>query len=78
MSAKTGNTLRLSNPRLFRSQAYINGVWVDADDGTTFEVNNPADGKVLTRVPDQGVAETRHAIEEFIELKYITMAGLQS
>ena len=63
MSNKSGNTFTLNNPGLFRSQAYINGAWVDADDGSTFEVNNPADGSVLTRVPEQGVAETRHAIE---------------
>jgi succinate-semialdehyde dehydrogenase/glutarate-semialdehyde dehydrogenase len=57
------NTLGLNNPGLFRSQAYINGKWVDADDGTRFEVSNPADGKILTSVPNQDVAETRQAIE---------------
>ncbi|HSM68816.1 MAG TPA: aldehyde dehydrogenase family protein, partial [Xanthomonadales bacterium] len=55
--------MKLSNPKLFRSQAYIDGQWADADDGATFEVTNPADGSVLTEVADQGVAEARRAIE---------------
>ncbi len=57
------NPLNLSNPGLFRSQAYIDGTWVGADDNATFAVANPADGSVLTDVPNQGVAETRRAIE---------------
>jgi succinate-semialdehyde dehydrogenase/glutarate-semialdehyde dehydrogenase len=63
MSDKIENTLKLNNPGLFRSKAYINGAWVGADDGSTFDVSNPADGGILTTVPDQGVAETRRAIE---------------
>jgi succinate-semialdehyde dehydrogenase/glutarate-semialdehyde dehydrogenase len=55
--------LELNKPELFREQAYINGQWLGAGDGATFEVTNPADGSVLARVPDQGVAETRRAIE---------------
>jgi succinate-semialdehyde dehydrogenase/glutarate-semialdehyde dehydrogenase len=55
--------MKLSNPKLFRSQAYIDGQWAEADDGATFAVTNPADGSVLTEVPDQGVAEARRAIE---------------
>ncbi len=53
----------LDKPALCRSKAYINGAWVDADDGTTFMVSNPADGQLLSAVPNQGVAETRRAIE---------------
>jgi succinate-semialdehyde dehydrogenase/glutarate-semialdehyde dehydrogenase len=63
MTGKTEKPLKLSQPDLVRSQAYINGAWVGADDGSTFEVSNPADGAVLTTVPNQGVAETRQAIE---------------
>ncbi len=53
----------LNNPALFRNQAYINGEWVGSDSGETFPVTNPADGSHLTEVPDQGVDETRRAIE---------------
>ena len=48
---------------LFRSQAYINGEWVDADSGESVPVTNPADGQTLTTVPDMGADETRRAIE---------------
>jgi succinate-semialdehyde dehydrogenase/glutarate-semialdehyde dehydrogenase len=49
--------------RLLRDQAYVNGAWVDADSGETFDVSNPATGEVLARVPRMGIAETRRAIE---------------
>ena len=63
MTHNSDNPLNLNNPRLLRSKAYINGVWTDADDSSTFPVTNPADGAVLTTVPNQGVAETKRAIE---------------
>ena len=34
--------LKLNNPKLLREQAYINGQWVDAADGSTFDVSNSA------------------------------------
>jgi len=46
-----------------REQAFIGGLWVGADSGVTFAVNNPATGAVLGQVPDMGAAETRRAIE---------------
>jgi succinate-semialdehyde dehydrogenase/glutarate-semialdehyde dehydrogenase len=55
--------LQLKNPDLLREQAYINGEWVSASDGGTFEVTNPADGGLLANVAQLGVAETRQAIE---------------
>jgi succinate-semialdehyde dehydrogenase/glutarate-semialdehyde dehydrogenase len=42
---------------------YLDGRWVDADGGKTFEVRNPADQTVAGIVPDGGVSETRRAIE---------------
>ena len=53
----------LKDPHLFRQQGYINGEWVDADNRSTFDVNNPADDSVLGHVPNMGAAETRRAIE---------------
>ncbi len=55
--------LELKNTALFRNQAYINGEWVGADSGETFPVINPADGSQITEVANQGVDETRRAIE---------------
>jgi succinate-semialdehyde dehydrogenase/glutarate-semialdehyde dehydrogenase len=46
-----------------RFQMYIDGKWVDAEGGKSFEVINPADKSVAGIVPDGGVAETRRAIE---------------
>ncbi|MFM9971627.1 MAG: succinate-semialdehyde dehydrogenase (NADP(+)), partial [Burkholderiales bacterium] len=55
--------MRLKDPQLLRDKAYVNGEWVGADSGTTFEVTNPATGAVLARVPDMLEGETRRAIE---------------
>jgi succinate-semialdehyde dehydrogenase/glutarate-semialdehyde dehydrogenase len=63
MPDKHNNPLDLKNPALLRDRAYIGGAWVGADNGDTFPVTNPADGSLITEVPDQGVAETRRAIE---------------
>ncbi|WP_420348998.1 NADP-dependent succinate-semialdehyde dehydrogenase [Pelagibius sp.] len=54
---------RLSDPKLFREQCYIDGRWADADGGGVIEVSNPANGDVLGSVPKMGAAETRRAIE---------------
>jgi succinate-semialdehyde dehydrogenase/glutarate-semialdehyde dehydrogenase len=63
LATPTVKAPNLKDPRLFRQQAYINGVWADADNGATFEVTNPADDTVLGYVPNMGAAETRRAIE---------------
>ena len=52
----------LTDPSLFRQQAYIDGEWVDADSNATFEVGNPATGEILGTVPSMGADETRRAI----------------
>jgi succinate-semialdehyde dehydrogenase / glutarate-semialdehyde dehydrogenase len=54
--------LPLKDPSLFRTQSYVNGEWIDADAGKRFDVDNPANGKIIASVPDCGVAETRRAI----------------
>jgi succinate-semialdehyde dehydrogenase / glutarate-semialdehyde dehydrogenase len=53
----------LKDPQLFHDRAYLDGAWVEADDRKRLEVDNPADGSVLGRVPDMGAAETRRAID---------------
>jgi succinate-semialdehyde dehydrogenase/glutarate-semialdehyde dehydrogenase len=52
----------LKDPKLFRESAYIDGAWAEADSRARFEVDNPADGTVVGRVPNMGVAETKRAI----------------
>lgn len=56
-------SLKLSDPKLFRQAAYIDGAWVAADDGSTIAVNNPATGEIIGTAPRMGAAETRRAIE---------------
>ncbi|WP_371365861.1 NADP-dependent succinate-semialdehyde dehydrogenase [Pseudomonas sp. QL9] len=55
--------MQLKDSSLFRQQAYIDGAWVDADNGQTLAVTNPATGELLGSVPKMGAAETRRAIE---------------
>jgi succinate-semialdehyde dehydrogenase/glutarate-semialdehyde dehydrogenase len=52
----------LKDPSLLATKAYVAGEWIDADDGTSFEVTNPARGDVIARVPNLGRAETARAI----------------
>ncbi|HTN50994.1 MAG TPA: NADP-dependent succinate-semialdehyde dehydrogenase [Anaeromyxobacter sp.] len=55
--------LTLKDGKLLAQKCFIGGAWVDADDGATIPVRNPATGEVLGTVPRMGAAETRRAIE---------------
>ncbi|MVM32387.1 succinate-semialdehyde dehydrogenase [Spirosoma sp. HMF4905] len=48
---------------LIRTQSYVNGTWVNAASGETFDVIDPATGAVIATVPDMGQADVREAIE---------------
>ena len=66
-------TLALTDTDLLKSQAYIDGHWVDADNGETFAVTNPANGELITEVAKLGAAETARAIaaaERAMQLLY--------
>ncbi|MEZ2127028.1 MULTISPECIES: NAD-dependent succinate-semialdehyde dehydrogenase [unclassified Sinorhizobium] len=54
---------KLRRSELFREANHINGKWVGADSGRTYDVRNPATGEVIGRVPAMGAAETTRAIE---------------
>ena len=56
-------TLNLKDPSLLQRQAYINGQWVDADDGATVAVTNPVNGELIVEIAKVGAAETRRAVE---------------
>ena len=53
--------LHLNDPSLLRTQAYVDGKWVDG--AGRIEVRNPATGDLVASVPRLGAAETRAAIE---------------
>ena len=55
--------MKLRDPDLLRMRAFVGGAWVDAANGATHNVTNPATGEVLGTVPSLGAAETRRAIE---------------
>lgn len=57
------STFGLKDAGLVRSQAFINGQWVDAEDGKRFSVTNPATSEELGQVADIGLAQTKQAIE---------------
>ena len=58
----TPSGVALSDPRLFRQAAYIDGGWVEARSGSDIDVDNPATGEVIGVVPKLGAAETRTAV----------------
>ncbi len=55
-------SIQLADQGLLKTQAYINGQWVDADSGETVPVNNPATGEIIAEVAKCATAETRRAI----------------
>lgn len=55
--------LELKRPELLRTQSFINGQWVDADNGATVDVRNPSTGDVVATVASLSEVETRRAIE---------------
>lgn len=54
--------MKLDNPNLFKQKNYVNGQWIDADNGDSFEVDNPFDGSFVGRAPKMGKGETARAI----------------
>ena len=52
----------LKDPALLATKAYVAGEWMDADDGKTFDVTNPARGDVIASVADLGRKECARAI----------------
>src|SRR5207253_2498188 len=58
-----GRIMKLRDPDLLRTRAFIGGKWVDAMSGATREIVNPATREPIGAVPEMGAAETRRAIE---------------
>ncbi|RZL00719.1 MAG: NAD-dependent succinate-semialdehyde dehydrogenase [Rubrivivax sp.] len=60
MTASTSPLAALKDPSLLKTQALIDGQWVDAAD--RFDVRDPATGQLLVQVPNLGAAQTELAI----------------
>ncbi|MGF7111560.1 succinate-semialdehyde dehydrogenase/glutarate-semialdehyde dehydrogenase [Pseudomonas laurylsulfatiphila] len=54
--------MKLNDLKLMREQAYVNGQWIEADDGNRFPVSNPANGETIAEVSSLGQPETARAI----------------
>jgi succinate-semialdehyde dehydrogenase/glutarate-semialdehyde dehydrogenase len=63
MTTKTAALPLLTDTKLFRQAAYIDGAWIDARAGAAIGVDNPATGEIIGVVPKLGRAETRQAID---------------
>ena len=63
MLDQTNLSSLLNDPTLLTDKSYVAGEWVNADDGATFPVTNPARGDAIIEIADLGVAETRRAID---------------
>lgn len=46
-----------------QENAYVNGQWISAKSGKTFDVFNPANGNIVGTVPDMSIEDTEVAIE---------------
>ena len=55
--------MQVSDQGLVRTQAFVDGQWIDADSGETLAVSNPATGETIAEIARCGTAETRRAIE---------------
>ncbi|MEF8722006.1 NAD-dependent succinate-semialdehyde dehydrogenase [Candidatus Accumulibacter phosphatis] len=55
--------MHLNDPRLLRSDCYIDGRWEAADDGRTLAVIDPASGTAIADVPLMTAVETVRAID---------------
>ena len=48
----------LMNKNLLKDMSYVDGEWINANDGSCSEILNPATSKSLGYVPNCGSAET--------------------
>lgn len=55
--------LALKDSSLLKSQCLVGGQWVDAKSGGTIDVTNPANGKIVGKVPTLSVEEIKHVID---------------
>lgn len=63
MASTQNTTFGLKEPSLIITKGLIDGKWVDAKNGATISVTNPATNDELGTVPEMGLAETKEAID---------------
>lgn len=55
--------MQLKNSELLKQQVYINGQWLDADEGKSLPVSNPATDEIIGRVPSVSAAQVEQAVQ---------------
>ncbi|KII95315.1 hypothetical protein PLICRDRAFT_210504 [Plicaturopsis crispa FD-325 SS-3] len=63
MASTAASAFGLKDPSLIKTQGFIDGKWVDAKEGGTITVTNPATATELGTIPEMGLAETKEAID---------------
>ena len=63
MACKSDIFSRLKNQDLIVTKGYINGKFTAGNSGKTFPVKDPANGELITDLPNMGIIETKQAIE---------------
>lgn len=61
----------MSSASLLKSQAYVDGKWVGAKSGKTYDVKNPVNGKVITSVPNMDATDTKAAIDAAHKVNFV-------
>jgi acyl-CoA reductase-like NAD-dependent aldehyde dehydrogenase len=80
MTQTVHGLLALSDPSLIHAQAFLNGVWVDADSG--FDVVNPANGATLETggsahaLGGLGREGSKYGIDDYPELTCLCVGGI--
>ncbi|MCF6315031.1 MAG: NAD-dependent succinate-semialdehyde dehydrogenase [Marinosulfonomonas sp.] len=62
LDSETNLATLLKDPSLLATKGYVDGAWVEASDGATFEVRNPARGDVICVVADLPRVDVNRAI----------------
>jgi len=62
LDANTNLSSLLSDPSLLATKGYVNGEWIDASDGATFGVSNPARGDEICAVADLTRIDVNRAV----------------
>ncbi len=56
--------MELNNKSLFRQKCFANGQWIEAQNGSFIEVNNPATMEIVGKVPSFSAKEINSVIED--------------
>ncbi|MCJ1375438.1 succinate semialdehyde dehydrogenase NADP+ linked [Loxospora ochrophaea] len=54
---------KLQDPTLIKEACYVNGEWIQAKSGKTFQVDDPASGKIIGKAPECNKEDTDNAVE---------------